>query len=76
MTSLTNLVLTPDPPVNTIFDCFWHFDESGVGVLGSDVFAPIGSESKGGIFVSDVFVPTGVYSKGDQLLAFFWLSNY
>ena len=52
-----------------------RFDESVVGVLGSNVFAPIGVESKGGIFASDVFVTTVVELKGGQLLAIFWSSN-
>ena len=42
-----------------------RFDESIVGVLGSDVFAPIGFYSKGGIFESGVFITIGVKSKGD-----------
>ena len=50
-------------------------EESVVGVLGSDVFAPIGVESKGGIFASGIIVLTGVQPKGGGLLALFRHSN-
>ena len=40
-----------------------RFDNFVFGVLGSDVFAPIGVESKGGIYENKVFVPTGVEAK-------------
>ena len=73
--SLTNLGLNPDPLVRTLFTLFLCFENFVVGVFGSDVFSPIGVESRGGIFTSVVFVPTVVYFKGGQLHAFFWRSN-
>ena len=75
MMSLTKLGLTPDSLIRTFFAIFLCFDEPVVGVLGSDIFAPIGVKPKGGIFPSDVFVQTGVNSKGGQLFELFWCSN-
>ena len=43
--------------------CFDDYVGS-VSVLGLDIFAPKGVDSKGDIFASDVFLPTGVKSKG------------
>ena len=46
-----------------------------VSVLGSDIFAPTGVDSKRDIFVSGLFIPTGVEFKGGGLLEMFWRSN-
>ena len=53
MMSLTNLVMTPDPLVCTLFAIFiFVFDDfvCSVRVLGSEVFATTGVDSKGDIF--------------------------
>ena len=56
-------------------DFYLCFDKSVVGILGSDVFVPIGVDSKGGIFASGIFLPAGVNSKGGRLFTLFWNSN-
>ena len=50
-------------------------EKSVVGVLESDVFAPVGVESIASIFASNIFLSTEVNSKCCQLLAIFWHSN-
>ena len=74
-TSLTNLGLTLDLLVRTLFTIVLRVEESIVGVLASEVFSPTGVDSVEGIFASAVFIPIGVDSKGGQLLEIFWRSN-